>query len=144
MKRTAALTPLSHDHHQALYVAKVIKDSDEVEPAIEAFAGYWEKYGALHFRVEEEVLLPGSGLAGPSSDEEVARVLDEHLEIRKRARKAIAGDASLKELKDLGALLSEHVRFEERQFFPRIESQLSAEQLETLAVEIQAAEEQAG
>ena len=141
MKRSEALIPLSHDHHQALYLTKVLKDSDDSEAATEAFATFWNKHGAAHFRVEEEVLLPGSGLPGPSQDEGVARLLDEHLDIRRRAMKVLAGEASLEDLKELGAVLAGHVRFEERELFPRIESGLDAGQMQVLAGRIAAAEQ---
>lgn len=139
-RRSEALIPLSHDHHQALYVAKVMKDAESAESASEAFGEFWTKHGEVHFRVEEEVLLPGSDLPGPSSDEDVARMLDDHLEIRRRAAIVLAGKASLEQLQDLAVLMTDHVRFEERQLFPRIESRLGPEQLEVLAKRIRLAE----
>lgn len=141
MKRSDALIPLSHEHHQALYLAKVLKDSDDVDAAAEAFTTFWGTHGAVHFRIEEEVLLPGSGLPGPSSDEGVARLLDEHLDIRRRAGKVLGGRASLQDLKELGTNLADHVRFEERELFPRIEANLDSDQMEILAEQLAAAGE---
>ena len=73
MKRSEQLKPLSHEHHHALFIAKRLRD--EGEEAITAFAEFWRSEGELHFRIEEEVLLPGSGLGGPGEDADVARML---------------------------------------------------------------------
>lgn len=140
MKRSEALKPLSREHHHALFVTKVIKDSENLETASKAFIDFWLKEGSLHFRIEEEVLLPGSGLSGPSSDEGVARLLDDHLDIRKRAAKVLTGEASLEEVKELGVILHAHVRFEERDLFPRIESGLDEQALQILAQQVEEAD----
>ena len=67
-------------------------------------------------------------------------MLDDHLEIRRGAGKVIAGDASLAEIKLLGSVLHDHVRFEERDLFPRIESRIDPESLERLRQDIEAAD----
>lgn len=142
MKRSEALVPLSHDHHHALYVAKLLRDAAKPDgdagSARAAFTEFWEREGMRHFRIEEEVLLPGSGLAGPSDDPQVARMLDEHLEIRRLVEALPA--AGPQELAELGQALSVHVRFEERELFPRIEESLPPDQLDLLASRIAAAE----
>lgn len=140
MKRSQALISLSHEHHHALFVAKLMRDATEVEPTAGKFADFWNDEGALHFRIEEEVLLPGSDLPGPSADPDVARVFDEHLDIRRRALRVLSGDASIDDLHQLGTVLADHVRFEERQLFPRIESSLDAARLEQLGSDIERAE----
>lgn len=142
MKRTEALKPLSREHHHALFMAKEIKDASESEgdEVRSAFLEFWRTEGALHFRIEEEVLLPGSGLPGPDRDEEVARMLSEHLAIRRQAARVESGEADLAELKRLGESLKDHVRFEERDLFPRIEREMTADELIPLAAAIEAAE----
>ncbi|MDQ2700966.1 MAG: hemerythrin domain-containing protein [Actinomycetota bacterium] len=136
-RRSDALIPLSHGHHKALYLAKLIKDSDDPVAARRAFTEFWDEHGIEHFRSEEEVLLPLSGLPGPSADADVARMLDEHLDIRRRATAVLAGEATLDEMKQLGSNLFDHVRFEERELFPRIEAQLDEEQMRVLAAAIE-------
>ncbi|MDQ2621841.1 MAG: hemerythrin domain-containing protein [Actinomycetota bacterium] len=142
MKRSEALKPLSREHHHALFVSKEVRDADEsgAEEARSAFLEFWRTEGALHFRIEEEVLLPGSGLAGPDQDEEVARMLADHLEIRRRFRRVEAGETDLDEMKDLAGILRDHVRFEERELFPRIEREMDDDALLLLADRIEAAE----
>jgi hypothetical protein len=69
----------------------------------------------------------------------VARMLEEHLAIRREALRLKAGEASLEEAQELGRLLHDHVRFEERQLFPIVEEALDADALTELAARIEAA-----
>lgn len=145
MKRDEALAQLSRDHHQALYRALLLKRADESDSAgaLGAMVEFFDAHGALHFRVEEDVLLPeyvrASG-ADPA-DEAIVRVLTDHVWIR--ARIAALRDAEaprLDELHELGERLEAHVRHEERVLFPAIEQALSDQQLATLGSAVEAAE----
>jgi hemerythrin-like domain-containing protein len=140
VKRSAELTPLSHEHHQALFVAMGLKRA-EGPGAAAAFIDYHEETGARHFAIEEEILLPGWLAADPEAEvEDARRILAEHLEIRTAAARITAGEPSADELRALGELLSRHVRFEERELFPRIEARLDGAVLERLGAAIAAAE----
>lgn len=145
MKRSAELKPLSHDHHQALFVAMQLKRaSPEDSPfALQAFADFVEGTGDRHFRIEEEILLPAwlaDAGAGAEAAGMAARVAAEHLEIRVRARRLSASGPAADELRELGALLERHVRFEERELFPLIEEALGEAAMRDLGLEIAAAE----
>jgi hypothetical protein len=137
MKRSEALKPLSHEHHHALFVAKVICDQEGAGDSKERFLEFWRSESEQHFRVEEEILLPGSGLPGPDQDEEVARMLSDHLAIRRGAARLAADEASPAEIVELAERLRAHVRFEERELFPRIERELAPEALERLAAQLE-------
>lgn len=132
MKRSAALTPLSRDHHQVLAVALRLRRG---EPgSLEAFRELWASDVQRHFAIEEQVLVP----ALPDDPDWAAgcrRMLDEHAEIRRRAESldADAGEA-------LGRLLDDHVRFEERELFVLLEERLPADALATLGDRIDALE----
>lgn len=139
-KRAEALQPLSRDHLRALLTAKALKEADDPGDARAKFLEFWEGDGAHHFRVEEEVLLPWWARYAPVDRAGVARMLEEHLEIRRQALRLDAGEGSLEELHELGRLLHDHVRFEERQLFPAIEDSLDAEQLAALVPAVLAAE----
>lgn len=143
MKRSLALIPLSHDHHQALFVAKLLRDApgsaDRGESALSAFLEFWSSEGEKHFRVEEAVLVPGAGLPEHVAVEELNRMRDEHVRIRGLVY-ALSGDAEPEELAELGQVLADHVRFEERELFPLIEESLNADQLENLGALVAAAE----
>ena len=59
MKRAEALRPRSREHLVALLAAKKLKEADDLEEETRAFLEFWRNDGKRHFRVEEEVLLPG-------------------------------------------------------------------------------------
>ena len=132
MKRSDALRSLSRDHHKALSVALDLRRAQDVGQASARFLEFWSD-GAVHFRIEEEVLLPHWELLGTVSAEAVARLTGEHRTLRAAALEVSAGTATLASLRDLGATLAAHVRFEERELFPMIEADLGEHQLETLA-----------
>lgn len=136
MKRDPALTSLSHDHHQALFVAlQLRRAADETaESARAAFLAYWEQHGRAHFRAEEEVLLPAYAAHGSSHHPLVARALCDHVAIRHMAdRFAEDQFPSVGALQELGIELAHHVRFEERELFPLIEQAMPADALAALA-----------
>lgn len=140
MKRAVALRPLSRDHLKALIAAKRLREATDPEEATRSFLEFWQPEGRHHFRVEEEVLLPGWALKAPVDRPAVARMLDDHLAIRREALRIEAGEASLEELRELGVRLEAHVRFEERELFPMIEAALDPVGLDRLAAAIEQAE----
>jgi hemerythrin-like domain-containing protein len=145
VKRDPSLTPLSRDHHQALFRAQALKRADEatVAGAVRDMIEFFDTHGALHFRVEEDVLLPlyvRDGGADPG-DEAIARVVVDHVWIRARiAALREAGEVSVAAARELGERLDDHVRHEERVLFPAIEQALTAEQLQSLGRLVEAAE----
>jgi hypothetical protein len=136
MKRDPALTSLSHDHHQALFVALQLRrvTDETAESARAAFLAYWEEHGRAHFRAEEDVLLPAYAAHGSSHHPLVARALCDHVTIRRLADGLTESPPpSVGALQELGIELAHHVRFEERELFPLIEQAMPAEALAALA-----------
>lgn len=140
MKRADALKPLSREHLAALLAARKLRGADDVEVATREFLAFWEKDGRLHFRIEEEVLLPGWAAYGELDRPGVARMLEEHLAIRREALRLEAGELSIERLHALGDLLHDHVRFEERDLFVAAEAALDPAALQRLGAAIEAAE----
>ena len=140
MKRAEALQPLSRDHLVALLTAKALREADDADEARRSFLEFWRAHGSRHFRVEEEVLLPWWARYAEVDRGGVGRMLEEHLEIRRRALRLQEGQGTLEELHNLGELLHDHVRFEERRLFPLIEDSLDAEQLARLVPAVLEAE----
>jgi hemerythrin-like domain-containing protein len=143
MKRSKALRQLSRDHHRALEVAvKLRRATDaDAQDVRNAFLTFWREHGALHFRVEEDVMLPGAAPHIDPADAAVVRVLTDHVEIRRRAGDLQdTPDTGADRLNALGKMLSDHVRHEERVLFPMIEEALSADELDRLAQRIDEAE----
>jgi len=144
MKRDPALVTLSHDHHQALFVAQRLRRATDTSAAEDraALLAFWNEHGRAHFRSEEDVLLPAFAAHGDPFDPLVARALCEHVEIRARVA-AIVGrtDPQPEELRELGERLAAHVRGEERELFPLVEHTMPAPALADLAQALEAEEE---
>lgn len=137
MKRDPALTSLSRDHHQALFVAQQLRRATAATAgeARAAFLGYWEEHGRTHFRLEEEVLLPAYAGHGDPHHPLVGRALCDHVAIRHRAD-ALALDpaSSVAALHELGVRIADHVRLEERELFPLVEHAMPSPHLAAVAV----------
>ena len=141
MKRHPALVPLSQDHHQALVSALKLRraTAETAAGAARAFREHWETGERLHFRIEEEVLLPAFAAHADPDHPVVVRVLLDHVEIRRDADR-LAAEAPLALLHDLGERLSAHVDLEERQLFPLIEETLTEAALSELGERLRAAD----
>ena len=147
MKRHPSLHPLSRHHHFALIQALEMRRAAEALPEkrdaavqrqAEKFIAFWRNTGIVHFREEEEVLLPAyARLARLDQDAEVMRLLADHAEIRaavqdfeqQRAKKL---PIEAKAMAHLAKLLYDHVRLEENEVFPRIERALGEENLNAM------------
>ena len=109
-----------------------------IERQADKFVAFWHKSGIVHFREEEEVLLPAyARYARLDQDAAIIRLLADHAEIRaavqdferRRAKKLpIEAEAMAR----LAKLLHDHVRFEENDVFPRIERMLGEENLDAM------------
>lgn len=126
MKRSPALQPLSREHHAALVLAKACERaaqsgdaalvSHACQRAVLAFANELDP----HFRIEEQSLLPQ--LNSPATQPLVQRTLMEHEQLRGMLIGLQQNDVDA--LNSFGKYLAAHVRFEERELFPTLESLL--------------------
>jgi hemerythrin-like domain-containing protein len=147
MKRHSSLHPLSQHHDFALIQALEMRRAAEapaekrvaaVERQAEKFVRFWHKTGHVHFREEEEVLLPAYARhTRLDRDAEVMRILADHAEIRATVqdfeqRLAAKAPIEAEEMARLGRLLHDHVRLEENEVFPRIEKALGEAQLNAM------------
>src|SRR5215210_896130 len=88
MKRHPSLRPFSDDHHQGLVNARRLKKAasgDEFNAANTAhdFLEFWHRDTSLHFRKEEEVLLPVLARYGGNLGERpILQMLTQHARIR--------------------------------------------------------------
>lgn len=134
MKRHPALQPLSDDHHGALVLARRLRrsgleaartDVERVDPdslARETRLRFAEELEP-HFRVEEAHLLPL--LARRGEADLAARADADHA----RLRELVAGPWTQDTAREVGTLLEQHVRFEERVMFPALERMLDEAEL---------------
>ncbi len=133
MKRDRRLRGLSSEHHQALVIARTLTER-AAEGRLDEAAARWlaDRFARElepHFRVEEEVLLTALRAAGELELE--ARTRADHAFLRAGAAAAAAG--STEHLLAFAERLFEHVRFEERELFPRSEAVLDDAVLDEVA-----------
>lgn len=139
MKRHPDLREFSDDHHQGLVNALRLKragagEGVTPEEAARTFLEFWREDTSVHFRKEEEVLLPVMAHHGEDLEREpVVRMLSQHARIRGLAMQLSdevdRGDVRGETLRELGEQLEAHIRLEERVLFPAIEDSLSEEAL---------------
>jgi hemerythrin-like domain-containing protein len=134
MKRHKSLHPLSHDHHKGLVQARRLREAEAPAQAAERFLSFWRGELRRHFREEEEVLLPVLARHTDPRRAEIAETLLQHVEIRRRVDELESAleAGSLAEtapVAQLGELLHAHIRYEEDQVFPAIESAVPEEEL---------------
>lgn len=130
MKRDLRLHGLSSEHHSALVLARRLADDIAAGRPRAEIADELKAHLVAdlepHFLIEEEVLLPALASAG-----EIAlaqRTRDEHAALRAAAVAVESGDYA--QLATFAQLLAAHVRFEERELFPRCEQRLASEVLD--------------
>lgn len=134
MKRDPHLLDLCRDHHHALVLARRAETTaadgtdDDVTSTWETIAKAFDAELTPHFEVEELYLLPPLDMAGKV--ELARRTRSDH----ERLRSLLASDDDPRSrLREFGARLRQHVRFEEQELFPAAETTLDAAQLQAVA-----------
>ncbi len=130
MKRDEQLVSLSHDHHKALVIAnrinhKASKESSDLDTCWKEVRGDFAAELLAHFSIEEQCLLP---LLRKVVE---GRVLENRLILEHKNLKLLLTNAKRDAAYQFAALLKAHVRFEERELFPCLESHYTTEELET-------------
>jgi len=121
LKRHPSLQPLSREHMNGLIQARALQRASESDEAarrrtVAGFVKAWQAEIRPHFDDEERLLLP---LVDSQALRD--RLLDEHTTLRRLAERCVrdpmaaANDPEL--LRELGARLHDHIRWEEREFF---------------------------
>lgn len=128
MKRHEALTPLSREHHEVLILCQLMKEGAPVykglpESTPDRMAYAMDRYrNAIVPHFQKEALAFGQLRNG---DAEVAALVDELLQEHERIATLFneleSSAALVHDMDRLGRLLEQHVRKEERVFFPLIQ-----------------------
>ncbi len=139
IKRHPSLQPLSRHHFHGLVIAqnllRVGTDPDglAIMDVQADLAEFWSSGGRDHFREEEEILLPVYSRYASLDRPEVSEMLLEHIRIRSLVDQIVTRQVeSVAVMHELGALLRDHIRKEERVIFPLIEAALPTDELERL------------
>ena len=150
MKRHPSLRPFSDDHHQGLVHARRLRKAASGEGANSAatarkFLEFWQRDTSLHFRKEEEVLLPVlARYGGDLGEQPLLQMLTQHARIRGLAMQ-LSDELKQDEiredtLRNLGEQLEAHIRLEERHVFPLIEETLPEHALQEVTSRLEAFE----
>jgi hemerythrin-like domain-containing protein len=131
IKRSAALSPLSREHHEGLLFAWKIRQGlqKNIDPdRISKFTKwFWDTDLQYHFQKEETILAP---LLTDRADLK-EQLLAEHNQI-KNLLKSVEIDHSIETIKKLSDVVNDHIRFEERVLFKFIEDTVSKKTLEEI------------
>ncbi len=137
MKRHPALYQLSHDHHQGLILAQQLKKDaprykglpSTLDRKKDYAISFYNNELVKHFEDEEKILFPSA----IKSDDEIAslvkEVISEHRKIESLINDLKKNDDVVGLLDELGRLLENHIRKEERKLFPKMEETLSEKEL---------------
>ncbi len=127
IKRTEHIAPLSRDHHFGLLfswkINQGIKRGTDAKRIKSYIAYFWENHLRTHFKEEEEILFlkdePGCMQAEK-----------EHAEIGRLIKSITENEnPDTANMQALANMISQHIRFEERELFLFLEQKLSLEQL---------------
>jgi len=140
LKRHNALHILSHDHHQGLILAQLIKkDSPHYKKLPHTTEGkkdftirFYNYELIKHFEDEEKILF--SFVKGKDNDIDklIEEIITEHKKIRQLINQLEPGEDVENTMDELGHILESHIRKEERNLFGKIQEVLSEDQLAAL------------
>ena len=140
-RRHSALLPLTHDHHHVLAKVRRLKraaeggSDPELWRASQDFVDFFHTEGELHFKEEEEELVPIFGVTLPP---EAVEMLEDHVILRDLVA-ALAHEANVASVEPVTALrvadrFAAHVRFEEKVLFPLLESVATEKQMNEISL----------
>lgn len=135
IKRHESLQPLSRHHmiglHVGLKLSRAGTDKSRItlDEILHDAEEFWMPGGQEHFREEEEILLPAYAEFADINQPEIIEMLLEHVVIRSKMNQLLHNALTLEEMRELGKLLEQHIRKEERVIFPMIEKALPEEKL---------------
>ena len=128
MRRCDALRALSSEHHHGLVITVKVKRAIGTAEAERVWQEVRERFVTElepHFQEEEVGLLPALERVGET--ELVRRTHADHSELRRMIR-----EGGMQNMADFGELLSQHIRFEERELFEVAQQKISPDDLAAL------------
>lgn len=146
MKRFEQIYYLSWDHQSTLMEAFKIQkyvdtfSNEELMQKRQDMIEHYENDLLLHFRTEEECLLPRMILKQNVNFELIRKTLDDHILIHSLfylLKKENSEHQKIKSiLKEIAKALNEHIRFEERELFEHSQSILSIDEFNEIQEEV--------
>jgi len=141
VKRHEHLQPLSREHHQALVLARALLgvsdlDAREKRDLTDRVCQAYRREIEPHFAVEDRELLALSACGPAELRAHADRIREEHARLRDLFR-AVEREGAAGPGPALGELLTAHVRFEEREWFPALERGAATADFAALAWRLQ-------
>jgi hemerythrin-like domain-containing protein len=137
MLRSKNLIPLSHQHQHALSLC--VRMDRAAEGELTAFqremVSMWETEICAHFEAEEQVLFPVAAQF-PSLKAMVEELLRDHDSLRGYFDQARTKTLKAGAAREFTALLSAHIRMEERQLFEECQRLMDEAELDRLGAEM--------
>lgn len=129
MKRHESLQPLSREHHHGLLLCWKIKTGISKGINVARIKKYSDWFYANHivphFEAEENHVFPLLGIEHPM----VKKAFEQHAALRK----LFTGESNIKSnLLRISEELDSHIRLEERELFPEIQTRISEQALRVL------------
>ncbi len=107
----------------------------KISQSLEALRDFWMRALQPHFEAEESLLIPSLRSHGQAGQEEIELTLDEHRQLANLFQETTRSEDLIEarhRLAQFAELLIQHIRFEERKLFPRIEETLSPPELDLI------------
>lgn len=138
MKRNPHLKTLSFEHHEALVMARKISlrfmKTEEPQELIRYVQDIFEDGLDHHFDQEEKCLFPPLN-GHRHAQSALMQIKQEHTQLLKLYKKVSESDVHVyKYIREFAVLLHDHIRFEERIFFPLIEKLLTGDELAKIGI----------
>ena len=140
MKRHKALYSLSHEHHNGLMLAQLVKaNSPEykglpktIEDKKHYAVKFFEENLIPHFKKEEDIFFPSARGKSEKIEKLVEELIQQPNKIDSLIEIIKSSAQPEVELDELGKLLESHIRKEERELFQLVQKVFSADELEKL------------
>ncbi|CAL1519492.1 hemerythrin domain-containing protein [Chitinophaga sp. MM2321] len=135
IKRNEHIMPLSREHHMGLLFCWKLRQGVKREIAPDRIRKYinyfWDTHLKQHFEEEENILF--NQVKHKFCDEAIVQhqQITDMIQRINTAGKEVPGIYT-----SLAALIDQHIRFEERELFPYLESALSAKSLSNIGIQL--------
>ncbi len=138
MKRNKNLQPLSRQHHNALMAVLLLKKGVQKRADVQVMQDFilavWKDELQPHFEAEEKWLSVATHHPHLTSLHQ--RMLQDHETIRKYIYQFYTTVSTHEIVQSFYELLEQHVRFEERTYFPALEQYLSVKELQIIGTHV--------
>ena len=132
MKRNRNLQPLSRQHHNALMAVLLLKKGVRKKASLSTMqmfvAKFWNDDLNNHFKQEENLFVSFNSRSTEAS-KLYEQMKSEHEQMRQMVHQISSEEVNYELLEHFYTALESHIRFEERIYFPLIESVATDEEL---------------